>query len=116
MNDHDHLHEENGAQPTEGAEPPKEAMTAFVVIVYPNGKAVADGNPELFRGIDVTFPAQLDTMWRACKEVAKDIEYMKNSEYTVNAYMTVSQQMKEQEQQARLMGKLHEKGLRIPGQ
>jgi len=89
----------------EGEETRSPALAVFGVAILPEGNAVALVNPEDVMKIRPQREASLSDVWRACTEVAQDIDRALTAERLVMEQIRAAQQMQQeqQQQQSRLL-------------
>lgn len=87
----------------EGEETRSPALAVFGVAILPEGNAVALVNPEDVMKIRPQREASLSDVWRACTEVAQDIDRALTAERLVMEQIRAAQQMQQEQQQSRLL-------------
>lgn len=76
--------------------PKVECITAFIVYITDEGKAVADSRIEERLGeLNIRRPATSDDFRRACEEVVFDVGVMSNTQSVLNAQVIYAQQMQQ---------------------
>lgn len=86
---HDHAHEQGEKVP---------ALTAFVVYIDDRGQAQALMNHQDIEKFQVMHAPTLQDVYRACSEVAKDVQAVEIAQRCVEEQVRVSQQIAEQQQ------------------
>lgn len=87
----------------EGEETRSPALAVFGVAILPEGNAVALVNPEDVMKIRPQREASLSDVWRACTEVAQDIDRALTAERLVMEQIRAAQHMQQEQQQSRLL-------------
>lgn len=108
--DDEHSHDDPSEYDTTSAAP--DALTAFMVIVRPDGTAVATHE---IVDITIDHPATLEEMHRAVREVEGDITAARTAREVVIAMQQQAQAMMQAQQEAALRAKLAQGGLKVPG-
>jgi hypothetical protein len=91
----------------------RKALTAFLVVVEPDGTSWATNDVNL--DLVLERPPTLGDMYRGCAEVSKDIATSEAAQKTVGLMMQAQAQMAQQMQQEKIAAKLAQKGIRVPG-
>lgn len=104
--------EQNGQAELPPMPEPAPAVTAFLVMVNSDGKALAYS--DINTPVRMERMASLDDMYGACAQVMRDVQILQTSpivaQQVINAQMQVAEQIKQQ----KLGQKLIEKGMRLP--
>lgn len=87
---------------------PERAITAFVVYINEEGKAIADSNLDRLKDTEVRRPAGLEDFLRASLEVSEDVRRAMSSEQTAHltaqaqaqAAQAIMKQQREMQEQA----------------
>lgn len=103
----DHTHDE------EEEEAPN-VITAFLVIVQPDGSAFATSEIAKIGEITPAREATVVDMRRACQEVVHDVNAMQTAQQTVGLMQQSAAQMAEEQRNAKIAAKLQSKGIQLP--
>lgn len=91
------------------------ALTAFLVIVGPDGAAFATSELAKIGEILPARDATVADMRRACQEVVHDVNAMQISQQTVGLMQQSAQQMAEEARNAKIAQKLQSRNIHVPG-
>lgn len=89
-------------------------LTAFLVIVQPDGAAFATSELEKIVEVVPARQATVVDMRRACQEVVHDVNAMQTAQQTVGLMQQSAQQMAEQKRSEAIAQKLVSKGIKVP--
>lgn len=88
-------------------------MTAFLVVIEPDGTAWATSDCNV--DLALNRPASVQDFARGCGDVLRDVEHSMLAERTVNMMLQATQQMAEVQRQNKIATKLMQKGIHVPG-
>lgn len=101
-----HTHEDEDEAPN--------VLTAFLVIVNPDGAAFATSELNKIGEITPAREATIVDMRRACNEVVHDVNAMQTAQHTVALMQQSAAEMAEQARNAKIAAKLQERGVKLP--
>lgn len=107
-----HIHPGEEDEPAADAEP--NAITAFLVVVTPDGAAFATSELHKIAEILTQREATVVDMRRACQEVVFDVNAMQTAQQTVGLMQQQAQAMAEESRNAKIAQKLATKGIHVP--
>lgn len=103
----DHTHDEDEDEAPN-------VITAFLVIVQPDGSAFATSEIAKIGEVTPAREATVVDMRRACQEVVHDVNAMQTAQQTVGLMQQSAQQMAEEQRNAKIAAKLQSKGIQLP--
>jgi hypothetical protein len=103
----DHAHDEADVAPN--------AITAFLVVVGPDGGAFATSELTKITEVLPQREATVQDMRRACQDVVFDVNAMQTAQQTVAVMQQQAQAMADQARNAKIAAKLQSKGIHVPG-
>jgi hypothetical protein len=88
--------------------PQLKAITAFTIVLLPNGYWKALMGPEANVEIDVDRAATADDLIPACAQVQADCTAARAAEYSLQRQMVLAQQIQAQMDSQRILSQLHD--------
>jgi hypothetical protein len=104
----DHVHED------EDDEQLPNVLTAFLVIVQPDGAAFATSELSKIGEVVPAREATIIDMRRACQEVVHDVNAMQTAQQTVGLMQQSAAQMAEEKRNQQIAQKLVSRGVKLP--